>query len=453
MRATGGFLVGLFLAVPVVAQPVLLEPPDFPAEPPYPGAIHPGTGCFWLASGSIEPGDVDRVQVTLPFDSDSTVVDVDFASGGASSMLLASIPNVISVFGNDDGNNLLDGRCGLGADSSPPGSTQDSVANLRETPAGSIIEISVTGSGDWDFVGNHSEQFTYDLWVYAVGEPTGCTSNADCDDGIDCTTDTCDVPTGTCTNTPDDSVCDNGVFCDGTETCDPANDCQGGTPPDCDDGVSCTIDECNPGTDACENLSDDGLCNDGLFCNGVETCDPLHDCQPGTWPCQPGEVCDEINGCYSLALPTLDIRPGACPNRVVTQGRGVLPMALTGTQDVPANEIDPTTLALSRTDGVGEDVYPNLSPPGPHVVFDDVATPFTSDGCACHSLSEDGIVDLIMMFRIPELIDRLELAELNSGALLELRVTGETVDGLAFTATDCVQVIQRHGGHPAKGLR
>jgi hypothetical protein len=41
------------------------------------------------------------------------------------------------------------------------------------------------------------------------------------------------------------------------------------------------------------SCSIDGECDDGLFCNGVETCVGGF-CQPGTDPC-PGQGCDEVN--------------------------------------------------------------------------------------------------------------------------------------------------------------
>ncbi|MGB0714310.1 MAG: IPTL-CTERM sorting domain-containing protein [Phycisphaerae bacterium] len=105
-----------------------------------------------------------------------------------------------------------------------------------------------------------------------------------CDDGIACTIDSCDPDTGECINVPDDSLCNDGLFCNGVETCSPVNGCEAGTPPICDDGVSCTMDSCNEDTDSCDNMPNDGLCNDGAFCNGVETCDPTNDCQAGTAP-------------------------------------------------------------------------------------------------------------------------------------------------------------------------
>jgi hypothetical protein len=88
-----------------------------------------------------------------------------------------------------------------------------------------------------------------------------------------------------------DADCDNGLFCDGAETCNTGS-CEAGTAPNCDDGVSCTDDTCNEGTDSCDNTANDGLCDNGLFCDGTETCDVVNDCQLGTDPCGGGS-CDE----------------------------------------------------------------------------------------------------------------------------------------------------------------
>jgi hypothetical protein len=104
----------------------------------------------------------------------------------------------------------------------------------------------------------------------------------DCDDGVDCTVDSCNEATDTCDRVPDDGFCDNGLYCDGTETCDVLLGCQPGTPVDCDDRVDCTVDSCNEATDTCDHVPDDVFCDNGLSCDGVETCDSLLGCQPGT---------------------------------------------------------------------------------------------------------------------------------------------------------------------------
>ncbi|MEE8523783.1 MAG: hypothetical protein V3T72_07605 [Thermoanaerobaculia bacterium] len=137
----------------------------------------------------------------------------------------------------------------------------------------------------------------------------------DCDDGVSCTADSCNEATDACDNVPNDGVCDNGLFCDGAETCDPLLDCQLGTPVDCDDAVACTVDSCDEVGDTCDNAPDDPFCDDGLFCNGAETCDPILGCQPGSDPC-PGGTCDEVGDvCVGCGDGTCD--PGedcvTCP--------------------------------------------------------------------------------------------------------------------------------------------
>ena len=104
------------------------------------------------------------------------------------------------------------------------------------------------------------------------------------DDSVSCTDDSCDEATDTIINAVNDTNCDNGLWCDGAETCDVLNDCQAGTAPDCNDVISCTLDVCNEQTDSCSNAVVDSLCDNGLWCDGFETCDATLDCQAGTPP-------------------------------------------------------------------------------------------------------------------------------------------------------------------------
>jgi len=121
-------------------------------------------------------------------------------------------------------------------------------------------------------------------------------SSTDCDDDVSCTHDSCNPISG-CVNTADDNQCDNNLWCDGFETCDVDLDCQTGISPDCDDLVGCTDDSCNEDTDSCDNIANDANCNDLLWCNGFETCDPTEDCQAGTAPdCSDNDL-EEIAEC------------------------------------------------------------------------------------------------------------------------------------------------------------
>ncbi len=126
----------------------------------------------------------------------------------------------------------------------------------------------------------------------AIAGCAACATDSDCDDGVACTVDTCDVATGTCANTPSDMACDDGDACNGIETCDAVAGCQAGTAVSCDDGISCTNDACDPATGACSHLADDTQCDDGNPCNGTETCDAAAGCQAGTpVNCDDGVAC------------------------------------------------------------------------------------------------------------------------------------------------------------------
>lgn len=122
----------------------------------------------------------------------------------------------------------------------------------------------------------------------------GCEAGAppDCNDDVSCTSDSCNEATDSCDNVPSNAACNDGQYCNGVETCDALNGCEAGAVPDCNDGVSCTADSCNEATDSCDNVPNDGACSDGAFCNGAETCDPVNGCEAGTQPnCNDGVAC------------------------------------------------------------------------------------------------------------------------------------------------------------------
>jgi hypothetical protein len=60
---------------------------------------------------------------------------------------------------------------------------------------------------------------------------------------VSCTTDSCNEATDSCNHSPVNAACDNGLFCDGVETCHPTLGCLDG--PDPSTGA------CNESTDAC----------------------------------------------------------------------------------------------------------------------------------------------------------------------------------------------------------
>lgn len=91
------------------------------------------------------------------------------------------------------------------------------------------------------------------------------------------------TPTTRCDS---DADCDDGVFCNGAETCTNGT-CQAGEDPCPDFG-------CDTDMDQCFECDLDADCDDDLFCNGEETCSNGY-CNDGTAPCDEaaGEECNE----------------------------------------------------------------------------------------------------------------------------------------------------------------
>lgn len=86
---------------------------------------------------------------------------------------------------------------------------------------------------------------------------------------------------GVCQHTDNNNPCDDGQYCNGAEECVGGN-CINGTSSDCNDNVFCTDDSYDPMQNDCVHVPNDSLCTDGWWCNGTETCDAVNDCEPGT---------------------------------------------------------------------------------------------------------------------------------------------------------------------------
>jgi len=118
-----------------------------------------------------------------------------------------------------------------------------------------------------------------------------------------CTQDLCDAGTGAVTHPSSaaGTACNDADGCTSGDQCDGAGNCSGTEIPgcvrctgdvQCNDFVACTLDRCIDG--ACENS--DNCPDDGVFCNGEETCNFTTGlCQSSGNPC-PG-ICTEAKGC------------------------------------------------------------------------------------------------------------------------------------------------------------
>ena len=129
------------------------------------------------------------------------------------------------------------------------------------------------------------------------------------DDGVGCTDDSCDEVANAVVNAVNNASCDNGQFCDGSETCDAINDCQPGTPVVVDDSVACTVDACDEVGDVLTHLPDAEACDDGDPCTA--------------------EVCDATAGCSNVAVEGCAVSvPSGGPGGILLLGLLLLATAL-----------------------------------------------------------------------------------------------------------------------------
>jgi hypothetical protein len=150
---------------------------------------------------------------------------------------------------------------------------------------------------------------------------TGCTAGTPvgCDDGLGCTVDTCSDAAAACVHTPSNALCDDGIFCDGAEVCSPLAGCLPGQVIVCDDGLSCTLDACSEALAQCVFSPVDAACNDGLFCDGVETCDPAgpapSGCKAGApVPCASDGLACTVDACSEAVHACSHVADNAlCP--------------------------------------------------------------------------------------------------------------------------------------------
>jgi hypothetical protein len=116
-----------------------------------------------------------------------------------------------------------------------------------------------------------------------------------CDDGETCTTDDCDATQGTCENSTeerDGSACDaDGSVCTQLDRCQ-GGACVAGEPLACNDGSPCTLDECDAVL-GCRYAPG----NAGATCSDDDACTIDDRCAAGE--CQPGapKACDDDQPC------------------------------------------------------------------------------------------------------------------------------------------------------------
>jgi hypothetical protein len=119
-------------------------------------------------------------------------------------------------------------------------------------------------------------------------------------------------------------------------------------------------------------------------------------------------------GAYEYEIPALavqvDIKPDSYPNNVNPYARGVIPVAILGSDTLDVADVDVTTLA-----------------------FGPAGAPIAHLNGHLQDVNYDGFMDLVTHFRTRD----TEIACGDESATL----TGETLDGQPFEGTDSIQTV------------
>ena len=180
-----------------------------------------------------------------------------------------------------------------------------------------------------------------------------CDDNGDCNDGNACTVDTCFG--NTCNHTPMSCLdadpcsidyCSNGTCFHDPVPCDAGEICYQGlcydpcsTTSQCDDGIACTLDNCDtspppPVDGVCRHTPDDSLCPDtfcaGKRCDIEQGCIFDHECFSSNGnPCPVPSTCDQgtpgtCGGCFAP-----QVAAGGCRHLLATPAaQGTTPIAV-----------------------------------------------------------------------------------------------------------------------------
>ena len=132
----------------------------------------------------------------------------------------------------------------------------------------------------------------------------------------------------------------------------------------------------------------------------------------------------------------VDIKPQSCPNPLNIRSKGVLPVAVLGSENFDVSMIDVASIRLA-------DVAPIRAN------YEDVAAP-VMDGqeCECTTEGPDGYLDLTLKFKNQAIVQAL--GEVVNGETLVLNLTGELLDGTRIEGADCIRVKKRRARKPKK---
>jgi len=123
----------------------------------------------------------------------------------------------------------------------------------------------------------------------------------------------------------------------------------------------------------------------------------------------------------------IDIKPQFCPNPLNTKSKGVLQVAILGSDELDVSSINPQSVSLAGVSPIRWGI-------------EDVSTPIMErqDECDCTTDGADGFDDLTLKFKTQEIV--AAIGSVNNGKEVVLTITAELFDGTLLEGEDCIIV-------------
>lgn len=139
-----------------------------------------------------------------------------------------------------------------------------------------------------------------------------------------------------------------------------------------------------------------------------------------------------IKGPEYVEVP-VDIKPGSCPNPVNVVSKGVLPVAILGTEKLDVTQIDPETILLNGVKPL-------------RWAFEDVGTPYSPckgkwDAYACNEYGPDGYMDLSLKFDTQAFV--ASLGEVDDREVVTVPLSGYLKDGTPIQGEDVIVILAK----------
>ncbi|MHC4336466.1 MAG: hypothetical protein ACYSTG_00750, partial [Planctomycetota bacterium] len=104
---------------------------------------------------------------------------------------------------------------------------------------------------------------------------------------------------------------------------------------------------------------------------------------------------------YNPIAVVVDIKPGSCPNPLNVKSKGVLPVAILGSEDFDVNAVDVASIRLAGVAPIRGS-------------YEDVGAPvIDANDCNCTEDGPDGYLDLTLKFKTQEIVE--PIGEVNDG--------------------------------------